>query len=176
MNIEEIIKAEIRNIPDFPKPGIQFKDITPILQKPQLTRKITEAIRESVKDIEIDVVAGIEATGFLFGMLIAEALEVPFVPVRKKGKLPAKVVSHEYSLEYGTDIIEMHADAFKPGSRVLIHDDLLATGGTASAAAQLVEKMGGSVAAFSFLVSLNFLNGVRNIDRFSKNILTLAAY
>ncbi|HLD83234.1 MAG TPA: adenine phosphoribosyltransferase [archaeon] len=153
------LKSKIRDVPDFPKKGIIFKDITALL-------KDGEALRYAVKKMEmpflkkkIGVVAGIESRGFILGAIIARDLGVGFVPIRKKGKLPSKTVSAEYALEYGTDSIEIHADAVSRGQRVLIVDDLIATGGTAGAAAQLIEKLGGEVAGFSFLVELSFLKG-----------------
>ncbi len=149
----------IRDIPDFPKPGIVFKDITPVLNDVAAMRQIIERIVEHGRSLSSDLVVGIESRGFLFGMPAALELGVGFVPVRKLGKLPHKTVSEEYSLEYGTNTVEIHADAIRPGQRVLIVDDLLATGGTAAAAAKLVERIGGIVAGFSFLVELAFLPG-----------------
>lgn len=166
----------IRDIPDFPKEGIIFKDITPIMQDPELSREVVQAIVELNKDIKIDAVAGIESRGFLFGLALAMELDVPFVTVRKKGKLPYKTISHTYDLEYGTATIEVHEDAIRPGMNVLIHDDLLATGGTAVAAAELMKKLGGHVAGFSFIIELSFLNGSKNLSPYSKNITNLVAY
>src|SRR5476651_1030152 len=136
--IEQQIKAAIRDIPDFPKPGIVFKDITPILKDPALCDKILDAFVEQLKDTPIDVVAGVESRGFLFGLSLAGRLGVPFIPVRKAGKLPFTIKQKVYELEYGTATIELHTDAFEPGQRILIHDDLLATGGTVTAASQLI--------------------------------------
>lgn len=174
--IEQQIKAAIRDISDFPKPGIIFKDITPILKSPQLCEGIVDAFIEKLKDIRIDVVAGIESRGFLFGLTLATRLGVPFVPVRKAGKLPFTIKQKAYMLEYGTAIIELHTDAFEPGAHVLIHDDLLATGGTALAAAELIQEMGGIVAGFSFVVELCFLNGRERIAPVNNNIIALAGY
>lgn len=174
--IADQIKAAIRDIPDFPKPGILFKDITPILQNPALCEKIVDAFLGQLQDTMIDVVAGIESRGFLFGVTLATKLGVPFVPVRKAGKLPYTVRNKAYKLEYGTATIEMHTDAFRAGQNVLIHDDLLATGGTALAAAQLIQEMGGIVTGFSFVVGLGFLNGRARISPVSDNIVVLAEY
>ncbi len=174
--IEQQIKAAIRDIPDFPKPGILFKDITPILKDPALCVAIADNFAEKLRDENIDVVAGIESRGFLFGLALANLLGVPFVPVRKVGKLPYTVKKKEYDLEYGSAVIEMHTDAFAPGSRVLIHDDLLATGGTAAAAAELVQEMGGTVVGYAFLVSLNFLNGRDRLVPLCDKIIALAEY
>ena len=174
--IAEQIKAAIRDIPDFPKPGIIFKDITPILKDPKLCGQIADAFVEQLKDIHIDVVAGIESRGFLFGLILAMRLGVPFIPVRKAGKLPFTIRQKAYKLEYGTAVIELHTDAFEPGQHVLIHDDLLATGGTALAASELVKEMGGEVAGFSFVVGLGFLNGRERIAPLSDNVIVLADY
>ena len=174
--IEDRIKAVVRDVPDFPKPGIVFKDITPILQHPELCRDIVEELRNTYKDLNISAVLGVESRGFLFGVSLATALNVPFAPVRKKGKLPYETVDFSYDLEYGSAEIEMHVDAIKPGDRVLIHDDLLATGGTAGAAAELVNKCGGEVVGFSFLIELGFLNGRSKLDTRGANISTLAAW
>ena len=174
--IAEQIKAAIRDIPDFPKPGIIFKDITPILKDPKLCGQIADAFVEQLKDIHIDVVAGIESRGFLFGLILAMRLDVPFIPVRKAGKLPFTIRQKAYKLEYGTAVIELHTDAFEPGQHVLIHDDLLATGGTALAASELVKEMGGEIAGFSFVVGLGFLNGRERIAPLSDNVIVLADY
>ena len=159
--IEQQIKSAIRDIPDFPKPGIVFKDITPILKDPVLCENMVDAFVEKLKGIRIDVVAGVESRGFLFGLTLACKLGVPFIPVRKAGKLPYTIKQKAYKLEYGTATIEMHTDAFEPGQHILIHDDLLATGGTVTAASELITEMGGIVAGFAFVVGLGFLT-VRN--------------
>lgn len=174
--IAEQIKKAVRDIPDFPKPGIIFKDITPILKDPALCANILDAFVEQLKDAQIDVVAGIESRGFLFGLSLAGRLGVPFVPVRKAGKLPYSIKQKVYELEYGTATIELHTDAFKPGQRILIHDDLLATGGTVTAASELITEMGGIVAGFSFVVGLGFLKGKEKIQSISNQILVLAEY
>jgi adenine phosphoribosyltransferase len=174
--IAQQIKSAIRDIPDFPKQGIIFKDITPILKDPQLCKRIVDAFAEQLKGTRIDAIAGIESRGFLFGLMLAIRLGVPFVPVRKAGKLPFTIKQKAYSLEYGTAIIELHTDAFEPGQHILIHDDLLATGGTALAASELVQEMGGIVAGFSFVVGLGFLNGTQRIAPVCDKIVVLADY
>jgi len=174
--IEQRIKAAIRDIPDFPKPGIIFKDITPILKDPKLCRDIADAFAEKLAGTKIDVIAGVESRGFLFGLMLAIKLGVPFVPVRKAGKLPHTVKQKVYELEYGTATIEMHIDAIEPGAHVLIHDDLLATGGTVTAASVLIQELGGIISGFTFVVGLGFLNGEQKIAPVSNNIIILADY
>lgn len=174
--IAQKIKQAIRDIPDFPKAGIVFKDITPILKDAELCSGITDEFVEQLKGKHIDAVAGVESRGFLFGLTLANKLGVPFVPVRKAGKLPYAVKQKVYDLEYGTATIELHTDAFEPGARILIHDDLLATGGTVSAASELIQEMGGEVAGFTFVVGLGFLNGRERIASVSDNIIVLAEY
>ncbi len=161
------IESLIRNIPDFPKKGIQFKDITPLLKDPEAVR---EAVDEFIKDLDgkkIDKVVGIEARGFFFGMLLAEKLNAGFVPIRKPGKLPYKTYSETYELEYGIDSLEIHQDAIKNGEHVLLHDDVLATGGTAHAACNLIEKMGGQIVQCNFLMELSFLEGVKKLEKYN---------
>ena len=174
--IEEKLRSAIRDIPNFPKEGIIFKDITPIMMNPQLSNEVVDALYEKYKSEKIDAVAGIESRGFLFGYPLAMRLNVPFVLIRKKGKLPYDKISHDYDLEYGSATIEMHTDALKAGDKVLIHDDLLATGGSAEAAGILVEKSGAKVFGFDFLVSLDFLEGEKKLTKFSDNIANLVAY
>ena len=174
--IEQQIKAAVRDIPDFPKPGIIFKDITTILKDPQLCESIIDTFVERLKDTHIDAVAGVESRGFLFGLMLAMKLGVPFIPVRKAGKLPYTIKQKVYELEYGTATIEMHTDAFEPGQHILLHDDLLATGGTITAASDLIHEMGGIVAGFSFVVGLGFLNGRQRIAPISDKIIVLAEY
>ena len=174
--IAQQIKSAIRDIHDFPKPGIIFKDITTILKDPVLCGKIVDAFAERLKDTRIDAIAGIESRGFLFGLSLAVKLGVPFVPVRKAGKLPFTIKQKAYKLEYGTAVIEMHTDAIEPGQYILIHDDLLATGGTAFAASELIQEMGGIVAGFSFVVGLGFLNGRERITQICDNVVVLADY
>ncbi|REJ81181.1 MAG: adenine phosphoribosyltransferase [Bacteroidetes bacterium] len=172
----EKLRDAIRDVRDFPKTGILFKDITPVLQNPKLCSEITDAFHRHFQSDKIDGILGIESRGFLFGMMLAQKFAVPFIPVRKKGKLPFHTISHEYSLEYGTAIMEMHTDAMAPGSRILIHDDLLATGGTASAAAELVRMQNAEIAGFAFLVGLDFLNGAANLKMHSEKIISLVNY
>ncbi|MFA4866678.1 MAG: adenine phosphoribosyltransferase [Pedobacter sp.] len=174
--IESKIKLTVRDVNDFPKPGIVFKDITPILKDPALCLEITRAMAAQVKGMDIDVVAGIESRGFLFGPQLAELLNVPFVPIRKAGKLPYTTVQQTYDLEYGTATIEMHEDALLPGQKVLIHDDLLATGGTVVAASKLVMQLGAEVAGYSFIIALDFLNGRLRLAPYSDKIYLLASY
>jgi len=174
--IEQQIKDAIRDIHDFPKPGIVFKDITPILKDPVLCENIVDAFVEKLKGTRIDVIAGVESRGFLFGLTLAMRLGVPFIPVRKAGKLPYTIKQKAYKLEYGTAIIEMHVDAFERGQHILVHDDLLATGGTVTAASELITEMGGVIAGFAFVVGLGFLNGKERIQPWSDNIIVLADY
>jgi adenine phosphoribosyltransferase len=157
-------KSLIRDVPDFPKPGIVFKDITTLTKDPKGLQAAVDEIVARYRDASIDVVVGIEARGFIFGGAVAYRLGVGFVPARKPGKLPAEVVREEYALEYGTDAIEVHRDAITAGQRVLIVDDLLATGGTAAAAAKLVERLGGEVVAIAFVIDLAFLRGRDKLD------------
>ncbi len=156
---ELLAESLIRDVPDFPKPGIIFKDITPVLANPAAMHEIIDKICQYAERVEPDVVVGIESRGFVIGMPVALYLNVGFVPVRKLGKLPYHKISEEYALEYGTNTVEMHVDAIKSGQRVLIVDDLLATGGTAAAAGRLVERLDGTVAGCAFLVELGFLHG-----------------
>ena len=149
----------IRSVPDFPKPGIMFRDITPLLQDPAALREAVRRMAEPYKPGDVDVVIGAESRGFIFGAPIALALEAGFVPVRKKGKLPSQVTSIAYQLEYGTDTLEMHLDAVRDGARVLMVDDLLATGGTMAASCQMVRRAGGRIVGVEFLIELAFLGG-----------------
>ncbi len=174
--IAQELDATIRTIPDFPKPGINFKDITPVLKNHDLCRKITLEIGNHFSNENIDCIVGVESRGFLFGMLLAQHFKVPFVTVRKKGKLPYKTISYKYELEYGSSEIEMHIDAIASGQNVLIHDDLLATGGTAKAASELVLKSGGRIAGFSFLVELSDLKGTSLLNKYSGDIHSITTY
>lgn len=153
------VRAAIRDVPDFPKPGIVFKDITPILSAPLLFTRVTESMAAAASALQISHVVAVESRGFIFAAPVAQSLGVPLVPVRKPGKLPHRRVREEYALEYGTDALEMHEDALGVGARVLVVDDVLATGGTAAATRRLVERAGGIVVAFSFLIDLTFLHG-----------------
>lgn len=174
--LEDKLKEIIRDIPDFPQPGIVFKDITPILKQPAICSEIIVEIADKLKDLKIDMIAGIESRGFLFGLMLANHMNIPFIPIRKQGKLPFKTISESYKLEYGQATIEVHEDAFEEGTHVLIHDDLLATGGTVVAASKLIEKLGGKVAGFSFIISLDFLHGEGRLNRFSDNVVSLVRY
>jgi adenine phosphoribosyltransferase len=159
----EAITAAIRDVPDFPKPGILFKDITPVLADPALLRATVELFAARHRNAGITKVAGIEARGFIFGTAVALELNAGFIPIRKQGKLPFTTIAASYDLEYGSATLEMHTDAVSAGERVLIIDDLLATGGTAKACAGLVEQCGGTVHAIDFLIELNFLNGRKQL-------------
>lgn len=156
----------IRDIKDFPKPGIVFKDITPLLSDPQASEACLEQLLNLVGNQNIDKVVGVEARGFFFGNSLAQSLNAGFVPVRKPGKLPAVTISQTYDLEYGTDTLQIHKDAIKPGDRVLIHDDILATGGTAKAVCNLVERLGGVIVQCNFLIALDFLQGAQKINKY----------
>src|SRR5579863_7182104 len=153
------IEAAIRNVPDFPKPGIQFKDITPVLADPRLFAGAIDLLTEKFEPGSVDMVVGIDARGFIFAAAAAVKLRAGFVPVRKKGKLPYQTREQDYALEYGSNTIAIHVDAVKPGARVLWIDDLLATGGTAAAAAALLQKIGAGILEISFLIELRFLAG-----------------
>src|ERR1041385_866948 len=173
--MQEILNA-IRNVPDFPKPGIQFKDITPLLLDPKLGKQIIAEFVSRLKTTKVDAIAGIESRGFLFGYMLAVEMNVPFIPIRKSGKLPWKTIGCDYALEYGTARVEMHDDALQPEMNVLIHDDLLATGGTACATADLVQMKKANVSAFGFVVELNFLEGRKKLEKYSKEIISLVRY
>jgi adenine phosphoribosyltransferase len=153
------LKAIIRHVPDFPKAGILFYDITTLLQKPDGLRAAIDRLASPFEGVGIDVVVGVESRGFIFGAAVADRIRAGFIPVRKPGKLPSKTVRQTYALEYGTDSLEIHADAINKGQRVLVVDDLLATGGTAAATGQLIESLGGHVEAFAFLIELEGLAG-----------------
>ncbi|MBP2617462.1 adenine phosphoribosyltransferase [Chryseobacterium jejuense] len=174
----ELIKRledTIENIPDFPIPGIQFKDISPIFLDPKLYEDVITDLAANSKG-KVDAVCGIESRGYLFGIAIAVALEVPFILIRKAGKLPPPVISEKYDLEYGSAIIETREGQIKPGQRILIHDDLLATGGTTEAAAKLVEKQGATVSQFSFLIGLKGLNGDEKLKKFGAEVYHILEY
>jgi len=174
--LEAHLKDVIRDIPDFPKPGIVFKDITPVLKDQELCTSVVDEFVRRLEGIEIDVIAGIESRGFLFGLMLANRLNVPFIPIRKQGKLPFKTISESYKLEYGQATIEIHEDAFPEGTKVLIHDDLLATGGTVVAASKLIEKLGGVVSGYAFVISLDFLQSQGRLTRFSDRIISLVGF
>jgi adenine phosphoribosyltransferase len=170
----EDLKKLIREVPDWPKPGILFYDITTLLKDKCGFRGVIDGLRYHYREAEVDVVLGVEARGFIFAPALAYALEAGFVPVRKPKKLPAECVSVTYDLEYGQDTLEMHRDAIEPGQRVLIVDDLLATGGTAAAAARMVEKAGATVAGLGFVVELTFLKGRQKLEGY--NVFSLLQY
>jgi len=175
MSLEQQIQGAIKDVPDFPKPGILFKDITPLFYDQKLCTEIVDGFIESMTE-RPDAILGIESRGFLFGFAVANKLGIPFVMVRKAGKLPSKTHQVEYELEYGSSVIEVQQDALKPGWKVLVHDDLLATGGTAEAAARLVKKSGAMVSGFNFVLALDFLNGKEKLTQHSNNITCLVHY
>jgi len=165
------LKKLIRNIPDFPQKGIGFKDITTLLREPKAFTQTVEKLCEPFKNSKVDIVAGIESRGFIFGGAVAVELGAGFVPIRKQGKLPAEIPSEEYALEYGTDVIEIHKDAVKTGMRVLLVDDLLATGGTAAASVRLLKKLGSEVVGAAFVIELDFLGGREKLKEIPLHIL-----
>jgi adenine phosphoribosyltransferase len=175
MSLQTDISKAIRDVADFPKQGILFKDITPIFYDQALCGRIVDGFIERMT-VKPDAIVGIESRGFLFGFLMANKLNIPFVLIRKSGKLPYKTLHHEYELEYGTSKIEIHEDALQKGWKVFIHDDLLATGGTAEAAAHLVKKLGAQVAGFNFVVGLGFLKGEEKLIKHSNNITCLVQF
>lgn len=160
------IENYIRDIQDFPKPGIGFKDITPLLANPEASKECLELLTSGLNGQKVDKVIGVESRGFFFGTLLANRLNAGFVPVRKPKKLPFSTISATYDLEYGTDTLEIHTDAIKKGDKVLIHDDVLATGGTAKAVCELVEKLGGEIIQVNFIMELTFLNGREKIKQY----------
>lgn len=172
--IEELVKSRIRDIPDYPKPGIMFRDITPLLKDHNAFDSCIEELAKRLSGTDFDYIAGIEARGFIIGSALAYKMGKGFVPIRKSGKLPYKKISKDYFLEYGVETIEMHEDAVEKGSKVIIVDDLLATGGTASASASLVQDLGASVAGFAFVVELSGLKGRAKLD--GGNVIALAKY
>jgi adenine phosphoribosyltransferase len=165
MNADIRIEDYIRAVPDFPKEGILFRDISPLLASPKAFAQATRLLAESIARFEPDVIAGIESRGFIFGVPVAQLLELPFVPIRKPGKLPCETVSVSYELEYGSDRLEMHRDAVEAGERVVIIDDLLATGGTAAAAVSLVESQGSIAAGLGFVIELEGLAGRERLEQ-----------
>jgi len=162
-NVAELLAA-IRTVPDFPESGIQFKDISPLLGNARLLKIVIDELVRPAQGLRVDKVIGIESRGFILGAMIAERLNAGFVPVRKVGKLPAETISESYDLEYGSAVIEMHADALEAGDRVLIHDDVIATGGTAAATGRMVRRVGADIIAYSFLIELNALRGRTRLD------------
>lgn len=176
MELTHKITQAIRDVHNFPKEGIVFKDITPIMLDAGLSNDILKDLTTRFRSENLQGIAGIESRGFLFGFPLAMALGIPFIMIRKKGKLPYEKISHAYELEYGSAVIEMHSDAISPGDRILIHDDLLATGGSAAAAAELIQKCQGVVAGFNFLVELEFLAGRDKLKTYSNHISNLVQY
>jgi adenine phosphoribosyltransferase len=176
MNLQDQLTATIRTVPDFPKPGIMFKDITPLMENPELSKKIVQEMKNRLAPLKPDCIVGVESRGFLYGMPLAMELGIPFITVRKKGKLPYKTICYKYDLEYGSAEVEMHVESIKPGWNCIVHDDLLATGGTATAAAELVKMQGGYVLGFCFLVELSFLHGAQKLTNYSPNIINLVSF
>ena len=174
--IENKIDAVIREVPNFPKEGIDFKDITSLLLDSDLSSDIIDSFLTKLEGIHIDAIVGVESRGFLFGFLLANKMGVPFIPIRKVGKLPGDTLSCKYELEYGVAEVEVHKHDIKEGWNVLVHDDLLATGGTASAAAELMNQLHANVVGFAFVVSLDFLNGREILRKYSNNIISLKDY
>ncbi|MCK9481259.1 MAG: adenine phosphoribosyltransferase [Bacteroidia bacterium] len=177
-NFRNRLANSIRNIDDFPKPGIKFKDITPILLDASLCNEIAEETLMSFRNnnLKIDAICAIESRGYFIGMLLAQKLGIPLIPIRKAGKLPAATRAFTYELEYGTSTLEIHKNVIKPDWNVLIHDDLLATGGTAVATAELVKAEGGLITGFSFIIELDLLNGREKLLPYSQNILSLSRF
>lgn len=174
--IKTKIDQVVRTVPDFPKKGISFKDITPLLLDCNLTDEIIDSFVEELNGLDVDAVVGVESRGFLFGFLLANKLRVPFVPVRKVGKLPGETLRYKYNLEYGSSEVEIHKEDINEGWNVLIHDDLLATGGTAVASAELISQLNANVTAFAFVIELGFLNGKDRLKEYSDNIISLTNY
>ncbi|MGI6162550.1 MAG: adenine phosphoribosyltransferase [Bacillota bacterium] len=172
-NIEKDLIEAIRVIPDFPQKGISFKDITPLLRDPETFRKAIGALQNACKDIDFDIIVAPEARGFIVGSALAYVMGKGFAPVRKKGKLPWKTLKGEYQLEYGTDTLEIHEDAVRPGEKVLILDDLLATGGTIAATIDMVERLGGQVAAAAFLIELTYTPGRANLSKKGYKVISV---
>jgi adenine phosphoribosyltransferase len=170
------IKSHIRTVPNYPRPGIMFRDITTLLKDPVGFRVTIQEIANHYRGEKIDKIAGIESRGFIVGAPVAFSLGVGFVPIRKKGKLPAEAIGHDYELEYGRDRIEIHVDAIGPGDRVLLLDDLVATGGTAEAASQLIQKMGGTVVECCFVIDLPDIGGRRRLEKHGLKVFSLCQF
>lgn len=163
-SIKSLLLENIRSIKDFPKPGIVFKDITPLLNDTYLLELTSMLLAKPFRGQKIDHIAGLESRGFLFGTNLAQDLHAGFIPIRKPGKLPAETEEVNYELEYGIDSLEIHTDAIKPGAKVLIHDDLIATGGSAKAASELIQKLGGEIVGYSFVMEIAALNGYKKLE------------
>lgn len=174
--ISEKLDAAIREVPNFPKVGVNFKDITTLLLNPELSSQIVDAFTAEFSHLKIDAIVGVESRGFLFGFLLANKMGVPFIPIRKVGKLPGETLKYKYDLEYGSAEVEVHKSDIKQGWNVLVHDDLLATGGTACAASELIQQLGAKVAGFAFVISLDFLKGNEKLAKYSKEIISLKKY
>ena len=174
--ISQKIHTAIREVPDFPKPGINFKDITTLLLDPRLSNEVIDAFIERLKGKKVDAIVGVESRGFLFGFLLANKMRIPFIPIRKVGKLPGETLRCKYELEYGFAEVEVHKSDIKKGWNIVVHDDLLATGGTACAASELVRELGAKVIAFTFIISLDFLHGNEKLEKYSKEIISLKKY
>lgn len=170
---EEYIKSKIRTIPDFPKPGIMFRDITTLLKDREGMKKVVDIFCKRYKDKKLDVIVGIESRGFIIGAILADRLGIGFVPIRKKGKLPAETVAQEYELEYGTDLVEIHKDAIEPGDNVLLIDDLVATSGTAMAGCKLIQKLGGNIVECAFMVELEELGGRKKLEDHGYSVFSI---
>ena len=174
--ISQKIDLAIREVPDFPKPGINFKDITTLLLDAELSSDIISSFIDRLKGKKIDAIVGVESRGFLFGFLLAHKIGIPFIPIRKSGKLPGETLKCQYDLEYGSAEVEIHKSDIQKDWNVLVHDDLLATGGTACAAAKLLDILEVNITGFAFIVNLQFLNGAERIKKYSNNIITLIDY
>jgi len=174
--ISDRLDKIIRTVPNFPKDGINFKDITPLLMNADLSSAIIDTFTIQLEELELDAIVGIESRGFLFGFLLANKLGIPFIPIRKAGKLPGETLKYKYDLEYGSAEVEIHKSDIQKGWKVLVHDDLLATGGTACAAAELIHGLSANVVGFAFVVALDFLNGKEKIKKYSENIISLKDY
>ena len=174
--ISKKIDLAIREVPNFPKSGINFKDITSLLLDPQLSSEIIDNFVQRLKGEKVDAIVGVESRGFLFGFSLANKMGIPFIPIRKVGKLPGETLKCKYDLEYGSAEVEVHKSDIKKGWNIVVHDDLLATGGTACAAAELVQDLGAKVTAFTFVISLDFLNGTQKLEQYSKDIVSLKRY
>ena len=174
--ISQKLEEAIREVPNFPKVGINFKDITTLLLNPELTTEIIDAFIAELSNVKVDAIVGVESRGFLFGFLLANKMGVPFIPIRKVGKLPAETLKFKYDLEYGSAEVEVHKSDIKEGWNVLVHDDLLATGGTACAASELIQQLGAKVSAFAFVISLDFLKGNEKLEKYTSKIISLKRY
>ena len=174
--IRDRLDSIIRTIPNFPKKGIYFKVITALLLDSDISNEIVDEIISRLSDVQIDAIVGVESRGFLFGFLLANKLNIPFIPIRKSGKLPGETIKYKYELEYGSSEVEIHKNDVEKGWNVLIHDDLLATGGTACAAAELLYSLEANIVAFAFIVDLQDLDGRERIEKYSNNIISLITY